>query len=94
MTYLFLVGMVVLGLVVPRWWTIGLAIGIAPALAWLFDATRVHPRLEPGLHFLAYFVTALAAGVAAGLGVMVRKLGRAASSSQSDSSGTSAEARK
>jgi hypothetical protein len=93
MTYLFLVGMVLLGLVVPRWWTIGLAIGIALALAWLFDATRVHPRLEPGLHFLAYFVTALAAGVAAGLGVMVRKLGRA-SRAQSDSPSTSAESRR
>jgi polyferredoxin len=81
MTYLFLVGMVVLGLVVPRWWTIGVAIGIAIALAWLFDATRVHPALEPGLHFLAYFVTAVAAGVAAGIGVLVRRLGRTARSS-------------
>ena len=93
MTYLFLVGMVVLGVVVPRWWTIGVAIGIALALAWLFDATRVHPVLEPGLHFLAYFVTAVAASVAAGVGVLVRRLGRAPRA-QSDSPSTSAESRR
>jgi hypothetical protein len=93
MTYLFLVGMVAIGVLIPRWWTVGVAIGIALGLAWLFDATRVHPTLEPGLHFLAYFVTAVAAGVAAGIGVVVRRLGRK-QRAQSDSPSTSAESRR
>jgi len=76
MTYLFLLAMFVVGLSVPRWWTVGVAIVIALAVAWLFDSTQVHPVLEPGLHFLAYFVTAVASGAAAGIGVLVRGLGR------------------
>lgn len=93
MTYLFLVVMALLGLLIPRWWTVGVAIGIALGLAWLFDATRVHPVLEPGLHVLAYLVIAVAAGVAAGIGVLGRRLG-SAPRAQSDSPSTSAEARR
>jgi polyferredoxin len=88
MTYLFLVGMVVLGFVIPRWWTIGVGIGTALALAWLFDATRVHPTLEPALHFLAYFVTAVAAGASAGIGVLVRRFGGAPRPRDSSSAST------
>ena len=76
MTYLFLVGMLMLGLVVPRWWTVGIAIGVTILLFWLYDATHVHPQLESTLKAWLWFVASAAAGVAAGIGVLVRRLGR------------------
>jgi hypothetical protein len=42
------VGLLVLGLVVPRWWTTGAAMGIT-ILLWVYDATQVHPQLESSL---------------------------------------------
>ena len=75
MTYLFLVGMLVLGLVVPRWWTIGAAIGITILLFWVYDATHVLPQLE-SLKVWLWFVGSAAAGAAAGTGVLARRLGR------------------
>jgi len=74
-TYLFLVGMLVLGLVVPRWWTIGAAIGITILLFWVYDATHVLPQLE-SLKVWLWFVGSAAAGAAAGTGVLARRLGR------------------
>jgi len=78
-TYLFLVGMLVLGLVVPRWWTIGAAIGITILLFWVYDATHVHPQLESSLRLWLWFVGSAAAGAAAGTGALVRRLGRSRS---------------
>jgi len=76
MTFLFLFGMFVLGLLIPRWWTIGVAVGITVFLFWLYDATHLHPQLESGLRVWLWFVLCAAAGVAAGIGVLVRRLGR------------------
>lgn len=73
MTWLFLAAMFALGLVIGRWWAIGAAVITAIALAWLYDATQLHAALEPSLHFLIWLVAAVAAGVAAGIGVFVRR---------------------
>ena len=81
MTYFFLVGMLLLGLVVPRWWTIGVAIGITIVLFWIYDATHLHPQLESALNVWLWFVSSAAAGVAAGIGVFVRRFARSARSS-------------
>ena len=75
-TMLFLIGMLRLGLVVPRWWIIGVAVGIAIFLFWLWDATHLHPQLESGLKLWLWMVGGAAAGAAAGIGVLVRRLGR------------------
>ena len=75
MAYLFLVGMLVLGLVIPRWWAIGVAIGISALLFWLYDATQLHPQLESSLKVLLWFASSAAAGVATGIGVLLRRLG-------------------
>jgi hypothetical protein len=77
-THLFLVGLLVLGLVVPRWWTTGAAMGIT-ILLWVYDATQVHPQLESSLNVWVWFVAGAAAGAAAGTGVLVRRLGRSRS---------------
>ena len=66
MTYLFLVGMFLLGLVIPRWWTIGVAIGITIFLFWLYDATHLHPQLEAGLKALYWTVGPGAEGLPLG----------------------------
>lgn len=76
MTFLFLFGMLVLGLLIPRWWTIGVAIGLTVFLFWLYDATHLHPQLEPGLRAWFWFVGSAAAAVAAAIGVLVRRLSR------------------
>jgi hypothetical protein len=41
--------MFVLGLLIPRWWTVGVAVGISVLLFRLYDATHLHPQLESGL---------------------------------------------
>jgi len=76
MTILFLVGMFALGLLVPRWWTIGVAAGIAIFLFWLYDATHHPVPLEGSLTAWLWFVGSVAAGVTAAIGVVVRRLAR------------------
>lgn len=73
MTWIFLAGMLVLGFWISRWWVVCAAVIIAIFLAWLYDATQLHPALEPALHVLAWVVSCAAAGVAAGLGVISRR---------------------